>query len=89
MKAGSDSNLSIDSVSNKSDGIDDALNFDKRKVYTGVTLFIGKKLENRYDLDKFIQDDTNQEKIRLKSGCGVIQSFMLNNILTAPGFLKD
>ena len=30
MKAGSDSNLSIDSVSNKSDGIDDDLNFDKK-----------------------------------------------------------
>lgn len=83
MKANSESNVSIES-----DKDFDSELFDGKKVYTGVTLFTGKKLETKIDLDKFIKDDSGAEKICLKGGCGVIQTFMLNNVLTIPGFLK-
>ena len=63
--------------------------FDKKKVYTSLTLFTGKKLDQRIDLQNFIEDEDRQETIKLKAGCGVVETFLLNSVLGMPRFLTD
>ena len=51
-------------------------------------MFTGKKLDQVIDLDQLIKQDNRQDTIALKANCGVIQTFMLNQVLTMPGFLQ-
>jgi len=72
----------------QSKGILDSQAFDKNKIKTSVMIFTGKKLDQAIPLDKFINKGSRQDTISLKANCGVIQTFMLNQVLTMPGFLE-
>ena len=72
----------------QSKGILDSQAFDKSKMKTSIMLYTGKKLEQSVDLDKFINKGNRQDVISLKANCGAIQAFMLNQVLTMPGFLE-
>ena len=72
----------------QSKGILDSQAFDKNKIKTSMMIFTGKKLDQAINLDKFINKGNRQDVISLKANCGVIQTFMLNQVLTMPGFLE-
>jgi hypothetical protein len=72
----------------QSKGILDSQAFDKNKIKTSMMIFTGKKLDQAIPLDKFINKGSRQDIISLKANCGVIQTFMLNQVLTMPGFLE-
>ena len=46
---------------------------------------MGKKLDQVIDLAKNYAPDT----IKLHIHCGIVQTFVLNQVLTSPGFLQN
>lgn len=92
MYAESESHISNSEAVNVagSGQIADSQTFDKTKVFTSVTIFTGKKLDQRIDLHQFItQEPGHEEMVELKANCGVLQTFMLNQILTDQQFLAS
>ena len=50
---------------------------------------MGKKFDQRFELENCIEADPLVQKIQLKQNGGIVQTFMLNQVLTGPGFLQD
>ena len=70
-----------------SQGIFDSQGSDKYQIKTSVMIFTGKKLDQAIPLNKFLENSSRHDTISLKANCGVIQTFMLNQVPTVPGLL--
>lgn len=83
-----DANESYISLGQKSGMMpDDSSIFDKRKVFTSLIFFTGKKLDQRIYLEDFIDSEGRMDTIFLKAGIGIVDTFLLNQVLTMPRFL--